>query len=109
MPSLLIFFNCTEFAGRDAETASYADIRIDNKVGFADDTGNCGNGAAFCAKAAAFAFFCINGIYGEVFANVSGAAFILNVCKIFVIERCKGRDNGVCARIVNEDCQPDNG
>ena len=96
MPSLLFFGNCTEFAGRDAKTASYADVRVDNKVGFADNSGNCCNGASLCAKAAAFAFFCIDGINGKVFANMCGAFFILDMCKIFVIEGCKSGDDRVC-------------
>ena len=65
MPSLLIFGNCAEFAGRNAESASYANVGIDYKVGFADYAGNCSNGAFFRAKAAAFAFFGIDGIYGN--------------------------------------------
>jgi hypothetical protein len=96
MPSLLFFGNCAEFAGRNAKTASYADIRVDNEVGFSDDTGNCSNGAAFCAKAAAFAFFRIDGINGEVFADMCGTMFVLNMCKIFVIEGCKSGDDRVC-------------
>ena len=84
MPSLLIFGNCAELAGRNAETASYADIRVDNEVGFADDTGNCTDGTFFGAKAAAFAFIRIDGIDSKVFADMCGAFFILDMCKIFV-------------------------
>jgi hypothetical protein len=96
MPSLLFFGNCAEFAGRNAKTASYANVRVNYEIGFAYYAGNCANGAFFRAKAAAFAFFGINGINGKVFANMCGAVFILNVCKIFVIEGCKSGDDRVC-------------
>ena len=99
MPSLLIFGNCAEFAGRDAKAASYANVRVNYEVGFADYAGNCANGAFFRAKAAAFAFFGIDGIYGKVFANMCGAMFILNVCKIFVIEGSKSGDDRVCGAL----------
>ena len=99
MPSLLIFGNCAEFAGSDAKAASYADIRVDYKVGLADYAGNCANGAFFSTKAAAFAFFGVDGIYGKVFADMCGTFFILNVSKIFVIEGCKGGDYRVCSTL----------
>ena len=99
MPSLLIFGNCTEFAGRNAETASYANFGIDYEIGFTNYAGNCTNGAFFSTKAAAFAFFCIDGINGKVFANMCGAVFVLNVCNIFIIERSDGGDNGVCSTL----------
>ena len=99
MPPLLFFGNCAEFAGRNAESASYANIGVDNEVGFSDNTGNCANGAFFRAKAAAFAFFRIDGINGEVFANMCGAVFILNMRKIFVIEGSKSGDDRVCGAL----------
>ena len=99
MPSLLFFGNCAEFAGRNAKTASYADIRVDNKVGFADNAGNCGNWASLCAKAAAFAFFRIDGINVKVFADMCGTMFVLNMCKIFVIEGSKSGDDRVCGAL----------
>ena len=99
MPSLLFFGNCAEFAGRNAKTASYANVRVNYEIGFAYYAGNCANGAFFRAKAAAFAFFGINGIYGKVFANMCGAVFILNMCKIFVIEGSKSGDDRVCGAL----------
>ena len=65
MPSLLFFGNCAELAGSNAKSASYANFRINYKVGFADYAGNCSNGAFFGTKAAAFAFVCNDRIYGK--------------------------------------------
>ena len=99
MPSLLIFGNCAELAGRDAKSASYANFRVDYKVGFADYAGNCTDRAFFCTKAAAFALFGIDGINGEVFADMCRAVFVLDMCKIFIIERSKGGDDRVCSAL----------
>ena len=59
MPSLLIFGNCAEFAGRDAKSASDANIGIDYKIGFANYAGNCADRAFFSTKCAVNAVFCL--------------------------------------------------